>query len=294
MRARFLATSAWLLSAILPTLGCSELVSLGTMCPDGNGICAVGEDAARPVDAEPVSPNDSGTTTPRRDAGTVDGGAPEPTDAGRAPITDAVVFPLIRNAGIELTDVVHGDVTTVSLPTATTIAPWFTCQPIGAGPGLATAVRAEGSTTLADNETPAGEVVTSPDGSDTFVTIRHLVTLVDLPLIERLAEPLRQGQRYAIAIDVRPGNSDAQLSLQVRGGNAEEVCNAPSQTVLAETDPITDPRWQTACLPFTTPVDYTHLILSVKSAVLRDARLFFDNIRPASAEECPTLQPPPN
>jgi hypothetical protein len=292
MRRSFRLRFAWSLG-LLSVLGCSELVSLGTVCPEGNGICAVPEDAALlPADVGPL-PADGGVAVPVAEAGA------DVNDAGQGPqlapdadvpvVEPLVAFPQLRNGDFALTNGAPGDVTYLSVPTATLIAPWFTCQPIGAGDGIATAVRAESSVTLADSETPPGAMVGAPDGSETFVSIRHLVTLVDLPLVQRLAEPLRQGQRYAIAVDVRTGNTDALLSLQLRGGNADLCLSTSSQSVLAETDPITQVGWQTVCLPFVAPLDYTHLILSVKSELLRDARLFFDHMRPATARECPAL-----
>jgi hypothetical protein len=199
----------------------------------------------------------------------------------------------VGNGTFSLVTGAPGDVTTVSLPYVTGIQPWFTCQAIGGGDNPTTAVRAESSVTLSATETPPGEVVVAPnavDDTDTFISIRHLVTLVDIPLMQRLPQPLAAGHRYALAIDVRSGNTDAQLSLQVRGGNVGDSCvGAQGQTTLAETDPITRSGWHTICLPFSAPVEYTHLILSVKFDLLGDARLFLDNLRSATPQDCPLL-----
>jgi hypothetical protein len=214
-----------------------------------------------------------------------------PTD-GATPNVGLSAFE-VGNGEFSLTAGGPGDVTTVSLSAFTTIAPWFTCQPIGGGSNPTTAVRAENTVTLTGTETPPGEVVLAPDAvddKDTFISIRHLVTLVDIPLLQRLPEPLLPGHRYALAIDVRTGNTDALLSLQVRGGNVGDSCvGAQGQTILAETDPVTTLGWHTVCMPFTAPVEYTHMVLSVKSDLLRDARLFLDNLRSATAQDCPGL-----
>lgn len=280
---------------LAPVVGCSELVALGSECPVGDTVCtAVQQDGAvsgggRDVSAVPAD-RDAGSRP--SDSGQRDAGARPGAVDGATPAVGFSAFE-VGNGEFSLTSGSPGDVTAVSLPTITGIQPWFTCQPIGGGSNPTTAVRAENSVTLGVGETAPGEVVVAPnavDDTDTFISIRHLVTLVDIPLLQRLPEPLQAGRRYAVAIDVRTGNTDALLSLEVRGGNVGDSCvGAQGQTRLAETDPITAPGWTTVCLPFTAPVEYTHLVLSVKSDLLRDARLFLDNLRSATPDDCPTL-----
>jgi hypothetical protein len=280
-----------------PVVGCSELVALGSECPVGDTVCAaVSRDgsvigAGPDVSAVPAN-RDAGTSRPS-DGGARDAGSKSnsPPDGSTTPVGISAFE--VGNGAFSLTSGSPGDVTAVSLPTITGIQPWFTCQPIGGGSNPTTAVRAESTVTLSGTETPAGELVVAPnavDDKDTFISIRHLVTLVDIPLLQRLPEPLEAGKRYVLAIDVRTGNPDALLSLQVRGGNVGDSCvGSQGQTNLAETDPVTTPDWHTVCLPFTATVEYTHLVLSVKSDILRDSRLFLDNLRSATAQDCPAL-----
>jgi len=291
-----------LLPLLPPVAGCTELVALGSECPAGDKVCAVllGDGGVRVPDVNlPGAVSDAGRA-PGSDSAVRDARVPRPVEDGglTTPPSGLSKFE-VGNGAFSLITGSPGDVTAVSLPTITGIQPWFTCQPIGGGPNVTTAVRAENTVTLGIGETMPGDVVLAPNAvdppnavdardTDTFVSIRHLVTLVDLPLLQRLPVPLLQNHRYALAIDVRTGNADALLSLQLRGGNVGDSCvGASGQTTLAETDPITSPAWQTVCLPFTAPVEYTHLVLSVKSELLTDARLFLDNLRSATSQDCP-------
>lgn len=283
MRSSFPTCIALQALTALPTLGaCSELVSLGSDCPAGEGLCLVDEDANVPDPGPRVDAGfGSGTDGALRDAGViiaVDAAAPSP---------QIPRFPMLRNVDFDLTSGAPGDVTAVSLPTATAIVPWFTCQPIGFGNNLTTAVRAENSVTLTESETPPNELFSAVDGSDTFVSIRHLVTLVDLPLNQWLTEPLVAGEHYGIVLDVRSADTSALLSLQLRGGSLDDVClNAGAQEILAETAPIVTPGWRTVCVDFTPAGNHTHLVLSVQSAAVTDARIFLDNLRPLTTEQC--------
>jgi len=299
MLTRFFRRFAFPLASLLPSLaGCSELVALGSECPAGDIGCGAlhGDGGLEVPDVNlPSGLRDAGRAA-SSDGAVRDARVARPSDDG-GPVTPTALARFdVGNGDFSLITGTPGDVTAVSLPTATGIQPWFTCQPIGGGPNVTTAVRAENMVTLGNGETAPGDIVVAPnaadptdtiDTTDTFISIRHLVTLVDLPLLQRLPEPLLQGQRYAVAIDVRTGNTEALLSLQVRGGNVGDSCvGASGQTTLAETDPITRTGWHTVCLPFTAPVDYTHLVLSVKSNLLTDARLFLDNMRSATSRDC--------
>jgi hypothetical protein len=280
-----------------PLGGCSELVALGSECPVGDTVCTMvrvdGGTSGSAPDVSTVPPNRDAGLFAGNDGGAHDAGSMSNTETDGSTATTGISLCEVGNGEFSLTAGGPGDVTTVSLTAFTTIAPWFTCQPIGGGSNPTTAVRAENMVTLGSGETPAGDVVMAPnaiDATDTFISIRHLVTLVDIPLLQRLPEPLMAGHRYALAIDVQTGNTDALLSLQVRGGNVGDSCvGAQGQTTLYETDPITTTGWRTVCLPFTAKVEYTHLVLSVKSDLLQDARLFLDNLRNATEADCPTL-----
>ena len=57
-------------------------------------------------------------------------------------------------------------------------------------------------------------------------------------------------------------------------------------TLLALTDPIVKPGWQTVCLRFTTLAEQSYLLLAENAATaVSGDRLFFDNVR--SVEACP-------
>jgi hypothetical protein len=286
------------LAALLPVLGCSELIGLGTECPEGTGTCPIATDGKVELPPTPgvgvvVPPLDAsvkpGLDAGKREAGTL--GPPLPGDAEPSAFVDLI----IGNGGFEIKTGIAGDVTAVSLPTATGIAPWYTCQPIGFGDNPTTAVRAENSVTLASQDGLSSEIVTAPDGSKSFISIRYLVTLLDFPLLQQLTNPLVPGLRYAIAVEARSDTpSTVGLALQLRGANYRDlscvsVGDTPKQSTLAESDPIMTPGWRTLCLPFTAPVEYTHLMLSVQGGALNDGRLFLDNIRNATPRDCPNL-----
>jgi hypothetical protein len=281
---------------VLALTGCSELVGLGTECPEGTSFCIV--------------ELDGGFSQPRLDAQSI---LPPPVDA--APHTtmtldgDVVVtiepdgassvsplvaaFPVVRNGTFALTNGSPGDFTTVS---STDLAPWHACQAIGLGDNPTTAMRVESSVSLSASETPANTVITARDGSATFMSMQYLVKLVNIPLTQTLSEPLQPGAHYAFALDVLSTHPDYKLSLRVRGSSNDDACLDTGE-LLVEGDPITAPGWQTICLPFTANAEHTSLGLSLKSDALLAgalmngvARLFIDNLRPATAAECPGLQ----
>jgi hypothetical protein len=258
---------------------------LGTQCPD-DAPCIVASDSGAP----PARPDSASPS--------VDSGVPtQPTE----PVPDADVvepqlsaFPAIQNRGFDLNPGSNpGDISTLS---STVIAPWYSCQPISGGDNPTTAVRAESSVMLSESETPAGAVVTPRDGSGTFISMQYLVKFVPIPLVQRLAEPLHASEHYALAVDVQSPNLPAMLSLQLRGSTEDDPCLDLNQDLLVESDPVTTPGWQTLCLPFTGTADYKYLVLSLQSGALlggalmtTSARLFFDNMRPATRAECPNL-----
>ncbi|HEX5658015.1 MAG TPA: hypothetical protein VFX59_12505, partial [Polyangiales bacterium] len=125
--------------------GCTELVVIGDECRE-QSACIVeldGRVVEVPLDAslDARTPDLDAGLTPELD-GEADGGfadhyVPAPDDAS------VWMTPALINPSFEVTDGQPGDVTAVSLPTATVIAPWFSCQPVGGGPGALTGVRAE-------------------------------------------------------------------------------------------------------------------------------------------------------
>lgn len=298
--ARLGALVACMLAAFVQAAGCSELVGLGSECPMLDSECKIERSATDsgipgPRATHPSGP-DAAPIQPLLDASDANVAAQLPLDAGADDIPrGAAQFPAVRNGGFELTLGMPGDVTTVSLPTATQVTPWYSCQAIGAGANPTTAVRAESSVTLSDSETPPGAVVTAPDGSGTFISMQYLVKIVPIPLVQQLDEPLHVGRHYAFAIDVQSTNPEAELSLRVLGGNDESACLGGGE-VLGESDPLTAAGWQTICLPFTVSAEHTHVVLSLRSGALlggalnsSTARLFFDNLRPITEAVCPKL-----
>ena len=299
-RASGLAALACLSAGLVQAYGCSELVGLGSECPMLDSECAVERSSADggmpgPRGMHPAGGPDAAPIQPLLDASDAKVAVQMPLDAGGDDTPRVADFPAVLNGGFELTLGGPGDVTTVSLPSATQVAPWYSCQAIGAGANPTTAVRAENSVTLSDSETPPGAVVMASDGSDTFISMQYLVKIVPIPLVEQLDQPLEPGRHYAFAIDVQSTNPEAELSLRVLGGTDESACLGGGE-VLVESDPIVTPGWQTLCLPFTVSAEHTHMVLSLRSGALlggalnsATARLFFDNLRPATEAVCPKL-----
>ncbi|MDB4988855.1 MAG: hypothetical protein JWN04_4033 [Myxococcaceae bacterium] len=292
MRARFRSHVCLPLGALLSLAACSELVPLGSECPATGEPCIVADDSGSEVELDayiapaPVDAGMTNVTPPPADADIV-----VPPDSSMR--TLSLAFPPLSNPGFELSGGPPGDVTTVS---GTMIAPWYTCQPIGGGANPTTAVRAESSVTLSASEMPAGATISSPDGSGTFISMQYLVEFVPIPLVQGLTSPLVVGEPYAFAIDVQSPSLAAELSLQVRGTGDNDDCLNLGQNLLVASDPIRTAGWHTLCLPFTSTVAYTHLVLTLDSAValsnalnVQSARLLFDNVRAATAAECPEL-----
>ncbi|MDB4976244.1 MAG: hypothetical protein JWN48_4585 [Myxococcaceae bacterium] len=290
MRARSLTSLS--LCSLLALAGCSELVPLGSACPESADSCLIDDDGGGSVatpDAQAPTSDDAGMAM--LPASADDAAAQTSSDATVA--VPSVRFPLLDNGGFDLRDMSSpGDVTTLS---TTNIKPWYTCQPIG-GPDNTTAVRAETMVTLADTELPAGATVLAPDGAGTFVSMQYLINIVPISLLQSLAGPLAPGEPYGFAIDVQSPNPSAKLSLQVRGTGDGDDCLNLGGNVLVESDPITTTGWQTLCLSFTATEAYTHLVLTPKSGAPltgaitnAKARLLLDNLRAVTTAECPGL-----
>jgi hypothetical protein len=267
----------------LAVAGCTELVVVGKECVhnapcvlelDGNVSPAM-MDAGQTMDASAPELDAAPERDASADAAEADSYVPAPDDAA------VWMLPELDNLSFELSDGQPGDVTAVSLPTGTSVAPWFSCQVIGAGPGALTGVRAETAVTL-PNALP--ELVLPEDGR-IFIAMQYFAILFPPALQQMPKQPLRAGTHYGFAIDVRSSNPRANLALQVYG--SREICSSLQDSkLLAATDPITDSNWHTVCLRFTTTEDlaYFKLVENAASAVSGD-RLFFDNMR--SVEDCP-------
>lgn len=285
------------LLALGALLGCVENVPIAAECPpDRSAPCFVeldgGEVDAPPTVLPPVARADAGT----RDGATIS------AEAGTSPAT----MPPLENLSFEFSSAnsVAGDVTTVSnLTTITAIAPWYTCQPIGGQTGNSvTAVRAETGLPAGTKE---GEpkVAVAPSDGETFITVGYLVNIVPMPLLQHLATPLRDGQRYAFAIDALATSTTAMLSLQLRA-NTQGCLGASSQQKLFTSEPISAQTWSTVCVSFTSPAELDYLILAaepsagstidpaemlIEGDILGGPRLMFDRIRAATPAECPNL-----
>jgi hypothetical protein len=277
MRAPFLSLSLVLLA------GCTEAVLLGDACR-GDAPCVVeldGRVLELPIDARvdarvpDLDARSAVLLDAQSDGGPGDSYVPAPDDAA------VWMMPHLENESFDLTEGQPGDVAAVSLPTGTVIAPWFSCQPIGGGPGALTGVRAETLVALTEDGLP--DIVTPQDGI-TFVAMQYFVTLFPPALVQELKTPLRPGTSYGFALFVRTSSPSANLSLQVYG--AEAPCVGVSDaTFLTASDAITSSGWQRVCLHFSTPKELRYLML-VENApgALSGDRLFFDDMD--SVEEC--------
>jgi hypothetical protein len=268
--------------SLLALAGCTELVVIGGECRDRDA-CLVELDGQL---YEPSLDASVDRRAPELDARVeVDGADDAAVMVDSDVPNDAAVWMRtgLTNPSFEVTDGTPGDVTAVSLPTGTVIAPWFTCQPIGGGPTALTGVRAEALVAIS-GEDGLPTVVRPQDGL-TFIAMQYFVALFSPALVQELATPLRAGTRYGFALDVRTSNPSAGLSLQVFGANAP-CAGIAEATALGATPPITTSGWQTVCLRFPAPTDLPYLMLVENAATpLSGDKLFFDNLR--SVEACP-------
>lgn len=273
-------------------MGCSEGVSLGTECPRHMGICRQSLDGAiqgGDDDDDRSEPSDGLDEPPvmtPHDASVLLDAMPLPPDASHGDVVDAGVaalFPGLFNPSFELTAGNTGDVTVLSA-NGTVIAPWYTCQPIGGGTsGPLSAVRAERSavvrTTLPDGGVQDVSV-TARDGA-TFVSMQYFAGLLQIPLVQKLTEPLRPGADYEIAVDVLVSNPASRLALAVSG--ASDNCWASTDRLLTMTTGILSSSWQTVCLPFRASDAYSRLVFAVSADnLLNGNRIYIDNLRPVT------------
>ncbi len=280
-------------SLSLLAAGCVEDVPIAAECPpDDPGPCIVEFDGGNAIRPQPDA------ASARADAA-----LPPPSIVGR----DAgagYVLPPFQNLSFEFStaDSMAGDVTAVSSITSTTsIHPWYTCQPIGGSTGNSvTAVRAETGLSAGTTESSPKADVAPSDGK-VFITVGYLVNIVNMPLVQRLRTPLQANTRYAFAIDALATSPAAELSLEIRAN--EQGCLGSSQS-LFNSSPVTTSSWMTLCVSFSAPEDLTYVALaantdsatSVLEATnllggdpLGGPRLVLDNIREATAKECPQL-----
>lgn len=285
-----LTASALALGATLS--GCIEAIPLGSECPSAPGVCQpMGLDAGRGASS-------TGPSTPPHDAA--------PADAARAPIEAAVppesdppedaggprqlLLPALDNLSFEFTGSEPGDVTVIG-PNRSIIAPWYTCQPIGGGKaGPLSAVRAERAVLIVDaRDADASVAIDSiqPTDGDTFVSEQYFAGLLSVPLVQQLAEPLRAGEEYGFAIDVRATGPMPRLALSVYGADGGCLPSGNAH-LLAIVQPERVRKWQTVCVRFVAPLPHTHLFFSVTSdSLLNGDRLFIDNIRQTAECETP-------
>jgi hypothetical protein len=273
-----------IVAASVALSGCIEIIGLGSecppqvlRCPDLPPFVAPSLDAAVVVAPSTKDDDDAGIDIMlgnQRD---------EALEARDASADGDVLLPVpaLANWSFELTQGEPGDITAISLPSFTSIAPWFTCQPIGGGTTPLTAVRAEREL-QANTIDPIG-----PTDRAAFTSIRYFASLVQVPLVQKLNEPLRAGHPYAFSIDVRATGSVAHLSLQVRGAN--DCLSIGSPELLAESDPVQPGDWQRICVAFTPLHDHAMLLLQVNSnPQTSDDLLLLDNI--GAALDCPEIR----
>lgn len=265
------------------------MVDLGSECPPNLSVCPDGPGAPPPgaPDGPPASLLDAGPAFPSDDVGregTLPGDAAVPVDGNGEGTGGAVpMLPALLNRSFELTQGGPGDVTAVSLPSFTSIAPWYTCQPVGQGStGPLSAVRAEN--TLGLGNVDAGTAIGATDAR-TFVSIRYFGNVLQVPLIQRLVAPMNPGTRYGFAVDVRTTSLTAHLSLQIKGGNdCLGITQQPE--VLSTTTPVAPGGWRRVCVSFLPKASYNLIGLQAVSTIpVSDDMLLVDNLREAS--DCP-------
>jgi len=259
-------------------IGCSENIALGSECRELGSSCPPAS-VLDGADA-PIPPSEAGRPDAARpmDAGPplVDAFTPPAAEASSP--GDASVVLVLGNPSFERLQGEPGDITTVNaiVPGGTLIAPWYTCQPIGAGNTGLTAVRAEAMVERLDADGGVTEVVQPSEGM-TMVSIAHFAN-VFFPLIQELEAPLASGQRYSFTLDVHALAEEPELWLQVWGADG---C-LPDE-LLAESPPVRGPTWQTVCFDFTPEEPHRLVLLQAKSSSpLGGARLLFDNLQPTT------------
>jgi hypothetical protein len=275
-------------AALVLLAGCSDTISLGSECPQQLGPCVQsGLDASvEPTTVPPPPPVavvDARVTVMDSARPVPDAGSPVPPmpsqDAG--PTSSRALLPALRNRSFEIVDGgAPGAVAAISLvPGTASIQPWHTCQAFAADRVIAMKASTEEALPTTTPDGGAPELVLPRDGR-AFVTAQPPVgfDLLVLPLIQKLEEPLRAGQRYAFGLDVRT-TGDLAATLLVRGTNGEDGCRQV-QEGLTRSEPILSDEWQSLCFEFVPPFDYTHLLLQANFELLSDSSLYFDNLRP--------------
>jgi hypothetical protein len=291
-----------LLAAWTALAGCESTVALGSECPAVMGPCPVPSAPDVPTEATPpptgmrdppvARPLDAGSDAAGGQAMVDAKPPPAPSDADAN--TSRELYPEILNPSFELPpNAKPGDIAAISLVGGAMLSRWHTCQQVAGGAGLAV-MRAE--TELPDLALDGGLPVMEPlkpSHGSSFISARPTIFVVGLfvlPLIHELPEPLRAGQRYAFAIDVRVSNEE-EVTLRVGGANSGSSCDASTYTELYRTEPLAPaeplehPEWRTICVRFTPEREYSHLLLQAGFPAITTARLDFDNIRPI--EGCP-------
>jgi hypothetical protein len=178
-------------------------------------------------------------------------------------------YPAFDNPSFELTSGAPEGGTLGGL-SSTQISPWYTCS---------------GSVSARPEDDLRNSPVGAPEPTD-LLAPSDQETLVSMSfgagpatLIQTLREPLERDALYAFAIDVvRSGTAD--LRLQVWGANGS--CLPLERLTESDAVPM-DGKFETICLSFTPTSDYRELFLVTSPAT--GARLFIDNIRPATS--CP-------
>lgn len=276
-----LRRAPWLCLALL--LGCSEIVVLGSECPEAPGSCpelnggrpdaAAGRDAEVERDAEPgldaqVEP-DAAVDAAALDAMVTDASVP---DGGRDAAVDAAVdagpqlalFPMLQNGSFEITRGGTGDIAWQP-PGAPAILgaqvePWTACRS-----GLqAQAYYA-----------PIGGVPASPVDGQHFI-VDQLALGNPVGLNQVLSQPVRRGVTYAFSVALRVSRAGESASLNVFGTS---VPCLPTGGPLATTRPITETTWQRICLRFTPVVDHAALMLAGSTEILSSSALLMDDLR---------------
>jgi hypothetical protein len=257
---------------------CSSTVFLGAECAsgrcqgDGDGLDIGDGDGDGDARADGGSgmgePDDSGQAP---DSGGMLDASPQLPDGSPGPGADdsgsaATLTPDFFNPSFErINGSPAGDLADFALGTGPDISPWKACQT----DFMAGFLRAEQS---------RGDV--RPSDGDTFLNFGFpYFAALPIPLYQRLATPMRAGQRYAFVVELRAEDPllDEQLAVIIRGGNVG--CNAFNDT-LGMTPYQKNGAWVSHCIAFTAASDMNEIsfVPRVKSGLGPTSHLYIDNI----------------
>jgi len=269
---------AWIAVWLLPVAGCVESIPLGSECPERFAHCA-----SKDIDIEDVRPNikpDGSVRVPQRPMHPLDGGssldgalvandADTLSEDAASPPRDGGAEPTIANGSFELTRGRPGLLAIEVLErfTTTRVDPWRVCW-------LGFSVLTSASPVR------GGAPSIEPSDGASFIENELMFGPMRGALAQTLARPLVRGERYGFRIDVR-ASQGADTTLELWGTSMDCMAHAK----LADVGPVPTGGWESRCLSFVAPSDYTQVMLvpvgrtGDRIADRDGARVFFDNLR---------------